>query len=197
MKIKAYKAFKYDMTCINGFKYEEGKYYETDEQILLCTWGFHACILPLDCLLYYPIPDPIFHEVYLDSDIDHRSDMFLLSDSIVCASKITIGREITLDEMHDIEKELWLDSGDNHAMNEFLESYFKVYEENREFLANVIRKYIGLRGDTETEIRYTSLPLCHYFLYKRDGSIIERSSITPNYYYNSNYIGPNSLPLKF
>ena len=39
--MKMYKGFNRDMTC-RGYKYEEGKTYET-EAASLCNTGFHAC----------------------------------------------------------------------------------------------------------------------------------------------------------
>ena len=98
-RLIAYKGFNPDMTCRN-FQYEEGKTYEIDGEIKLCQRGFHACTNLMDCFNYYCgeiKEDAVFHEVYLEGVSDET-----LADSKVVASKITIGREITLSEMADI-----------------------------------------------------------------------------------------------
>lgn len=46
--MKTYKGFNKDMTC-RGYQYEEGKEYETNEPVICCNSGFHACEYPLDC----------------------------------------------------------------------------------------------------------------------------------------------------
>ena len=90
--MRGFKGFNPDMTC-NGFQYEEGKTYETDEATL-CEKGFHACLAPLDVFSYYPPCDENgnlnkFHEVELE-EVDWRRD----NDTKVCAKKITIGAEL-------------------------------------------------------------------------------------------------------
>ena len=47
-----YKAFDKDLKC-NGFQYEIGKSYHTEEDINLIHHGFHGCITPLGLLSYY------------------------------------------------------------------------------------------------------------------------------------------------
>ena len=88
--MKAYKGFNPDMTC-RGFKYEEGKEYET-AKAECCASGFHACEHPLDCLRYYdPGDGSVYHEVEVDGDIDRACD-----DTKVAATKIKIGARLTI-----------------------------------------------------------------------------------------------------
>ena len=47
-----YKAFDKDLKC-NGFQYEIGKSYHTEEDINLTHHGFHGCLTPLGLLNYY------------------------------------------------------------------------------------------------------------------------------------------------
>ena len=47
-----FKAFDKDLKC-NGFQYEIGKSYHTEEDINLIHHGFHGCITPLGLLTYY------------------------------------------------------------------------------------------------------------------------------------------------
>lgn len=87
--MKAYKGFNKDMTC-RGFQYEEGKSYETDEAEL-CKSGFHACLMPLNCLVYYGPENSVFHEVELDDVSDKCRE-----DTKVCAEKIKIGARLSI-----------------------------------------------------------------------------------------------------
>ena len=85
--MKAYKGFNKDMTC-RGFKYEEGKEYETDKA-KLCSSGFHACEAPIDCFHYYAPSESVYHEVELSRATDETS-----YDTKKCGTKITIGAKI-------------------------------------------------------------------------------------------------------
>ena len=99
-KLIAYKAFYTDMTCRN-FQYEEGKTFVIEGLIKLCNCGFHACTNPLDVFNYYNGKigeDIVIHEVYLSGDIDEDND----DDSKVCASKIEIGRRLTVKDINEI-----------------------------------------------------------------------------------------------
>ena len=92
--IKAYKAFKEDMTC-KGFQYEVGKEYDMDGKIECCRRGFHACELPADVFKYYKIYGSRFAEVELSGITDRNGGC----DSKICASHIKIVKELTLSEM--------------------------------------------------------------------------------------------------
>jgi hypothetical protein len=94
MKIKAYKVFNHDWTC-RGFQYEIGKKYVHKGEIILCGSGFHACPSVADCFSYYDFdPNNKIAEVTLSGRILGQGD----GDKL-CASVITIERELTWEEM--------------------------------------------------------------------------------------------------
>ncbi|MEA5453256.1 hypothetical protein SPF06_00840 [Sinomonas sp. JGH33] len=86
--MKAFKGFNADLTC-RGFQYEEGKTYEHDGNVALCSGGFHAVLLPLDVVNYYKPKDSVYHEVELEDVAPSRD-----GDSKVAARKITVGAKI-------------------------------------------------------------------------------------------------------
>ena len=88
-KIKSYKGFNKDMTCLD-FQYEQGKEYET-EDAKACDYGFHACEYPLDCLGYYNPAESVYHEVEQSGKLSRKGDATLLS-----STKIKIGVEISI-----------------------------------------------------------------------------------------------------
>lgn len=88
--IKSYKGFNKDMTCKNGFRYEEGKEYETD-RAEACECGFHACEYPLDVFRYYAPSTSLFHEVEQSGEISREND-----DTKVASTKIKIGASINI-----------------------------------------------------------------------------------------------------
>ena len=90
--MKAYKGFNKDMTC-RGFQFEEGKTY-VEQEAELCSKGFHACMMPLDCLNYYHLNDSVYHEVDLD-EVDPRRE----NDSKVCGKKIRIGAQLSIGDI--------------------------------------------------------------------------------------------------
>ncbi len=99
-KLIAYKGFNADMTC-RDFQYEEGKTFEIECKIKLCGCGFHACTNLLDVFNYYCGQigeDIVIHEVYLSGDIDEDND----DDSKVCASKIEIGKRLSIKDINEI-----------------------------------------------------------------------------------------------
>ena len=87
--MKAYKGFKPDLTC-RDFQYVEGESYETSSATL-CKTGFHACLMPLDVLRYYPPASSVYHEVEVDddapTDLDH---------SKVASKRIKIGAKLDI-----------------------------------------------------------------------------------------------------
>ena len=87
--MRTYKGFNKDMTC-RGFKYEEGKEYETDKAVV-CKTGFHACEHPLDCFRYYAPSKSVYCEVEQDGDIDRNSD-----NTKVASTKIKIGAKLDI-----------------------------------------------------------------------------------------------------
>ena len=99
--MKAYKGFDKNLQC-RGFQYEVGKTYTMPEgeDVKLCERGFHACIYIIDCFGYYAPAESRYCEVELE-DVSSEID----TDSKRVARTITIVRELTLDEVHDISSE--------------------------------------------------------------------------------------------
>ena len=97
-KIRGFKGFNSDMTC-RGFKYDEGKDYEEQGDISVCSKGFHFCLYPLDVFGYYPpayIGMNRFHEVEGSGEMDVDTD----NTKIAC-SKIHIGAELSIKSIVD------------------------------------------------------------------------------------------------
>ena len=97
--MKAYKGFNKDLTCM-GYRYEIGKTYEC-EDAEVCDHGFHACLRPADVFAYYVPVLSRYCEVDVDEDGLSRSN----DDSKVAARRITIVREISLQELHEAQLE--------------------------------------------------------------------------------------------
>ena len=88
-QIKSYKGFNLDMTC-RGKQYEEGKDYEED-CAEACNSGMHACEYPLDCFLYYPPGQSVYHEVTQSGELSRNGD-----DSKVSSTKMRIGARLDI-----------------------------------------------------------------------------------------------------
>ena len=89
-----YKAFNYDMICMNKFQYEIGTIYTINDEIKLCESGFHFCMVPTDVLRYYG-EDSKFAIIKATGKIIHDYN------KSVC-SQITIEKLITLDELYKL-----------------------------------------------------------------------------------------------
>lgn len=90
--MKGYKAFNSDWTC-RDFKYEVGKTYEHEGEIVLCESGFHFCQSLSGVIYYYPLrPTTHFCEVealgYIISGYDKH-----------VTNKIKIVKEISFDDV--------------------------------------------------------------------------------------------------
>jgi hypothetical protein len=86
--IKSYKGFDKDLKC-RGFQFEIGKEYE-EPKAKACSYGFHACEMPIEVLCYYePGKMSRYCEVEQSGEISRHID-----DSKVASSKIKIGAEI-------------------------------------------------------------------------------------------------------
>ena len=103
-QIIAYKGFKKikNFLVCREFYYEKGKTYELnpDDVPQLCTYGFHACLNPLDCFSYYCGKlgsDVVIYRVYLDGISNERH-----LDTKVVARKITIGEELSFKKISKI-----------------------------------------------------------------------------------------------
>ena len=89
----AYKGFESDMTC-RGFQYELGKIYSISERPIICRQGFHACILPIDVIMYYPYGTNVYAEVSL-SECDSTKDLYVFSfNTKICGKSIWISPHI-------------------------------------------------------------------------------------------------------
>lgn len=97
--ITGYKGFERDFTC-RGMQYEVGKTYVLEGEPKLCERGFHFCTSPLSVFEHYA-PTNRFAIVKADED-DVIYDTVNNSNKAV-ARRITIVREITLDEIINIQ----------------------------------------------------------------------------------------------
>lgn len=86
-------------TSIRKSKYDEGKDYEEQGDISVCSKGFHFCLHPLDVFGYYS-PAHIgmnkFHEVEGSGEMDVDTD-----DTKIACSKIHIGAELSIKSIID------------------------------------------------------------------------------------------------
>lgn len=86
---KSFKGFNKDLTC-KGYQYVEGQTYEMpEEDINLCTKGYHSCIIPLQCYHYYTPISGVFHDVDISGEMEISK-----SNSKIVSSKITIGHDM-------------------------------------------------------------------------------------------------------
>lgn len=99
--ITGYKGFERDFTCL-GMQYEVGKTYVLDGEPKLCERGFHFCTSPLAVFEYYA-PTERLAIVKADED-DVIYDAANNSYKAV-SRRITIVREITLDEIISLQME--------------------------------------------------------------------------------------------
>ena len=87
---KSFKGFNKDLSC-KGYHYVEGQTYEMpEEDINLCTKGFHSCIIPLQCYHYYTPLSGVFHDVDISGAMEISK-----SNSKIVSSKITIGHDMS------------------------------------------------------------------------------------------------------
>lgn len=97
--ITGYKGFDRDWKC-RDFQYEVGKTYEIDGKPKLCERGFHFCTLPLAVFEYYaPTNRFAIVKAYEDDVIYDTAD----NSHKAVARRITIVREITLDEIISLQ----------------------------------------------------------------------------------------------
>lgn len=108
--ITGYKGFELDFTC-RGMKYDVGKTYVLEGEPKLCERGFHFCTSPLAVFEYYA-PTERFAIVKADED-DVIYDTANNSHKAV-ARRITIVREITLDEIISLQ----MDFSSNKKLSE-------------------------------------------------------------------------------
>ena len=88
--MKAFKAFKTDLTCL-GYSFTESGWNETEEANCKCN-GFHCAENPLDCLSYYPDwKSSVYYEVEAAGDLDEDG-----VDSKISCTKLRLVRRLTL-----------------------------------------------------------------------------------------------------
>lgn len=110
--IKAYKGMSKDMVC-RDMQYEVGQtYIMLDEEVKMCTSGYHACIRLANVALYYPIFTSRFFEVEIEYCPDdmydyHRplyNNTYISSyyrvDSKIVGRKISILKELSEKEIY-------------------------------------------------------------------------------------------------
>jgi hypothetical protein len=99
--IKSYKGFDKNLKC-RDFQYEIGKEYEMDEEIKVCSRGFHACESPFEVFDHYSMIGSRFCEVEQDGNISKED-----RGTKICSSKIKIKAELKLADMINLGVE-WL-----------------------------------------------------------------------------------------
>lgn len=99
--ITGYKGFERDFTCL-GMQYEVGKTYEIEGEPMLCCRGFHFCTSPLAVFEYY---DPTNRFAIVNADDDDVIYDVTANSYKAVSRRITIVREITLDEIISLQME--------------------------------------------------------------------------------------------
>lgn len=92
-----YKAIHRNWTN-RGFKFEIGKTYKHEGDIVPCKSGFHFCENAVDCFEYYPFGQCIIVKVRASGKIIKEGTKF-------CASEITIDDVFELEEIEALFKE--------------------------------------------------------------------------------------------
>ena len=91
-EVKGYKVFNPDWTC-RGYRYAVGMIAETDEEIEVCTWGFHFCTNPAACFNYYNFdPHNKVAEVVAKGRVKTEGDKSV-------TDKLEIVREVSWEEV--------------------------------------------------------------------------------------------------
>ena len=91
-EVKGYKVFNPDWTC-RGYRYAVGMLAETDEEINVCSWGFHFCENPAACFNYYSFdPRNKIAEVIARGKVKTDGDKSV-------TDKLEIVREVTWEEV--------------------------------------------------------------------------------------------------
>ena len=91
--IKGYKGFNKKLAC-KGFKYEIGKTYTENDDIVLCVSGFHFCRNLQDIQGFYDLKESRICEIVASGKIIDASD----GRKSVC-SRIKIVRELSKEEI--------------------------------------------------------------------------------------------------
>lgn len=99
--ITGYKGFERDFTC-RGMQYEVGKTYVLEGEPKLCERGFHFCTSPLAVFKHYA---PTNRFAIVKANIEDVIYDTSASSNKAVARRITIVREITLDEIISLQME--------------------------------------------------------------------------------------------
>ena len=99
--ITGYKGFERDFTC-RGMQYEVGKTYVLDGEPKLCERGFHFCTSPLAVFKHY---SPTNRFAIVKANIEDVIYDTAASSNKAVSRRITIVREITLDEIISLQIE--------------------------------------------------------------------------------------------
>ena len=131
IEVIAYKGMNSDMTC-RDFQYEIGKPYKTDKPEL-CECGFHACLNPIDTLVYYSKgTNSRYFKVKLSGEIAKCDNL----DTKVAATEITILEEINIDEV--IKTTEWWKNNNVLDLLPWCEGFAKI--QRGDYLFNFIDK---------------------------------------------------------
>lgn len=90
--MKGYKAFNSDWTC-RDFKYEVGKTYDHEGEIVLCRSGFHFCQSLSTVIDYYPL-NPTIHFCEVEA-----LGYVIAGDGKFVTNKIKIIKEISFNDV--------------------------------------------------------------------------------------------------
>ena len=141
--IKAYKGMSKDMVC-RDMQYEVGQTYTMpDEDVRMCSSGYHACAVLADVAIYYPIFTSRFFEVEIeyspeDMYMYHKAsyDFYILNPprrnegmSKVVGRKISILKELS-------EKEIYLGFNLHNIMS--FETFLEWRQDNKGLSDNEI-----------------------------------------------------------
>ena len=114
-----YKGFNYSMRC-KRYQYRPGQEFVMSSKPILCQRGFHACIMPIDVLNYYP--DGIYYKAEVDLEncyTDEDSNIYVIGSKI-CSNKIKISNEqLSLDDLFAEQGRVLATIADNLKAGEF------------------------------------------------------------------------------
>ena len=139
--IKAYKGMSKDMVC-RDMQYEVGQTYTMpDDEVKMCSSGYHACAVLADVAVYYPIFTSRFFEIeieYCPDDIyDYHNTLYnnIYIGSYHRANSKIVGRKISiLKELS--EKEIYLGFNLHNIMS--FETFLEWRQDNRGLSDNEI-----------------------------------------------------------
>ena len=110
--MKGYKAFRKGYKGYGDFQFEIGKSYHADGEIKICENGFHFCRNLIDVFGYYPFSEEntVLAEVEADGAIKQEGTKY-------CAENIKIVRSVEWEEVKELIKDGYHNSGDYNSGN--------------------------------------------------------------------------------